>query len=116
MNCFPAQKREIGLMGISLGGSPATNLAVKHNSKALALISSVDSIREEIKSNLKVHEVIISREINWQCIRVYSSKANQMNQSPKGYMWSAIHVALLCLAVCLIKGKQGSSPEGNKVL
>ena len=59
-----AQKREIGLMGISLGGSPATNLAVKHNSKALALISSVDSISEEIKSNLKVLGVAIGQETN----------------------------------------------------
>ena len=48
------QKWEVVPMGISLGGSIATNLAVKHNSTALALISSVDSIREEIKANLKV--------------------------------------------------------------
>ena len=41
-------------MGVSLGGSIATNLAVEHNSKALALISSVDSIKEEIMANLKV--------------------------------------------------------------
>ena len=35
------------------------------------------------------------------------------NQSHKGNMWSAIPVALQCLAVCLSKGKQGSGPEGH---
>ena len=31
-------------------------------------------------------------------------------------MWSAIPVALLCMIVNLCKGKQGSSPEWDKVL
>ena len=39
-----------------------------------------------------------------------------INRSPKGNMWSAIPVALLCMIVNLSEGKQGSSPEGDKVL
>ena len=38
------------------------------------------------------------------------------NRSPKGNMWSAIPVALLCMIVNCSKGKQGSNPEGDKVL
>ena len=33
-------------------------------------------------------------------------------RSPKGNMWSAIPVALLCMIVNWSKGKQGSGPEG----
>ena len=38
------------------------------------------------------------------------------SRSPKGDMWSAIPVALLCMIVNWSKGKQGSGPEGDKVL
>ena len=38
------------------------------------------------------------------------------NRSPKGNMWSAIPVALLCMIVNWSEGKQGSGPEGNEVL
>ena len=38
------------------------------------------------------------------------------NRSPKGHMWSAIRVALLCMIVYLSEGKQGSGPEGDEVL
>ena len=38
------------------------------------------------------------------------------NRSPKGNMWSAIPVALLCLIVNWSEGKQGSAPEGDEVL
>ena len=38
------------------------------------------------------------------------------NQSPKGNMWSAIPVALLCMLVIEGDGKQGSGPEGDDVL
>ena len=38
------------------------------------------------------------------------------NRSPKGIMWSAIPVALLCMIVNLCEGKQGSGPEGDEVL
>ena len=38
------------------------------------------------------------------------------NRSPKGNMWSAIPVALLCMIVNLSEGKQGSGPEGDEVL
>ena len=41
---------------------------------------------------------------------------NNPNRSPKGNMWSAIPVALLCMIVNLCEGKQGSGPEGDKVL
>ena len=37
-------------------------------------------------------------------------------RSPKGNMWSAIPVALLCMIVNWSEGKQGSSLEGDKVL
>ena len=38
------------------------------------------------------------------------------NRSPKGNIWSAIPVALLCTIVKWSKRKQGSGPEGDKVL
>ena len=38
------------------------------------------------------------------------------NRSPKGNMWSAKPVALLCMIVNLCEGKQGSGPEGDEVL
>ena len=38
------------------------------------------------------------------------------NRSPKGNMWSAIPVALLCMIVNLSERKQGSGPEGDEVL
>ena len=37
------------------------------------------------------------------------------NRSPKGNMWSAIPVALLCMIVKWSEGKQGSGPIGDKV-
>ena len=41
---------------------------------------------------------------------------NEINRSPRGNMWSAIPVALLCLIVNWSEGKQGSGPEGDDVL
>ena len=38
------------------------------------------------------------------------------NRSPKGNIWSAIPVALLCMIVKLSERKQGSGPEGDEVL
>ena len=38
------------------------------------------------------------------------------NRSPKGNMWSAIPVALLCMIVNWSERKQGSGPKGDKVL
>ena len=43
-------------------------------------------------------------------------KKKKKNRSPKGNMWSAIPVALLCLIVNWSEGKQGSGPEGDDVL
>ena len=40
----------------------------------------------------------------------------EKNRSPKGNMWSAIPVALLCMIVNWSERKQGSSPEGDEVL
>ena len=40
----------------------------------------------------------------------------RVNQSPKGNMWSAIPVALLCMIVNWSERKQGSGPEGDEVL
>ena len=37
------------------------------------------------------------------------------NRSPKGKMWSAIPVGLLCMVVNWNE-RQGSGPEGDKVL
>ena len=42
--------------------------------------------------------------------------SDQLNQSPKGNMWSIIPIALLCMIVNLREGKQGSSPKGDEVL
>ena len=39
-----------------------------------------------------------------------------LNQSPKGNMWSVIPVALLCMIVNVSERKQGSGPEGDEVL
>ena len=36
-------------------------------------------------------------------------------QSPKGNMWSAIPVALLCMLVIVSDGLQGSGPKGYDV-
>ena len=38
------------------------------------------------------------------------------NRSPKGHMWSAIRVALLCMIVNWSERKQGSGPEEDEVL
>ena len=38
------------------------------------------------------------------------------NRSPKGNMWSAIPVALLCMILNWSERKQGSGPKGDKVL
>ena len=43
-------------------------------------------------------------------------RAERVNRSPKGNMWSAIPVALLCLVVNQSERKQGSGPIGDKVL
>ena len=43
-------------------------------------------------------------------------KGEEKNRSPKGNMWSAIPVALLCMIVNLCEGKQGSGPKGDEVL
>ena len=39
-----------------------------------------------------------------------------INRSPKGKMWSAIPVALLCMIVNSSERKQGSGPKGDEVL
>ena len=39
-----------------------------------------------------------------------------LNQSPKCNMWSEIPVALLCMIKNSSERKQGSGPEGDKVL
>ena len=42
-------------------------------------------------------------------------KKAENNRSPKGNMWSATPVALLCMVVNQNK-RQGSGPKGDKVL
>ena len=37
------------------------------------------------------------------------------NRSPKGNMWSAIPIALLCMVVNWNERKQGSGPKSDKV-
>ena len=41
---------------------------------------------------------------------------SKINRSPKGNMWSAIPIALLCMIVKWSERKQGSGPEGDEVL
>ena len=43
-------------------------------------------------------------------------KKKKKNRSPKGNMWSAIPVVLLCIIVKWSERKQGSGLEGNEVL
>ena len=43
-------------------------------------------------------------------------KEEEKIRSPKGNMWSAIPVALLCMILNLNESKQGSGPKGDKVL
>ena len=43
-------------------------------------------------------------------------RVKEKNRSPKGSMWSAITVALLCMIVKLSERKQGSGPKGDNVL
>ena len=43
-------------------------------------------------------------------------KKYKINQLPKGNMWSAIPVALLCTIVNRSERKQGSGPGGDEVL
>ena len=40
----------------------------------------------------------------------------KLNRSPKGNIWSAIPVALLCMILNWSKRKQGSGPKGDEVL
>ena len=48
--------------------------------------------------------------------RIFHTLENNMNRSPKGNMWSAIPVALLCMIVNWSKGWLGRGPEGDEVL
>ena len=48
--------------------------------------------------------------------QIHEKTFTHYNRSPKGNMWSAIPVALLCMIVNLCEGKQGSGPEGDEVL
>ena len=60
------------------------------------------------------------RKVRW--MRMMMKKLRWMrsgfrtNGSPKGNMWSAIPVALLCMVVNWNERKQGSGPEGDEVL
>ena len=49
-------------------------------------------------------------------LRGESLTKKSLNRSPKGNMWSAIPVALLCMIVNWSERKQGSGPEGDEVL
>ena len=40
----------------------------------------------------------------------------RLNRSPKGNMWSAIPIVLLCMIVNWSERKQGSGPQGDEVL
>ena len=44
------------------------------------------------------------------------AEEEKKNRSPKGNMWSAIPVALLCVIVNWSDRKQGNGPKGDKVL
>ena len=48
--------------------------------------------------------------------RTSSTMTMTKNKSPRGIMWSAIPVALLCMIVNQSERKQGSGPEGDEVL
>ena len=44
------------------------------------------------------------------------NNGGKRNRSPKGNMWSAIPIALLCVIVKWSERKQGSGPKGDEVL
>ena len=52
----------------------------------------------------------------WILISDLRELISGMNQSPKGNMWSVIPIALLCMVVNWSERKQGSRPEGDRVL
>ena len=67
--------------------------------------------------------IIVSVKLVFNCKYVHSSFVvifpfcgGGNNRSPKGNMWSAIPVALLCMIVNCSERKQGSGPEGDDVL
>ena len=54
--------------------------------------------------------------LEWFVAYIEGKQGSSPNRSPKGNMWSAIPVALLCMTVNLSEGKQGSGPKGDEVL
>ena len=63
--------------------------------------------KKNSRSNFKSNTDITFK---FQC-----NKATRMNRSPKGNMWSAMPVALLCMILTVSEGEQGSGPKGDKV-
>ena len=49
-------------------------------------------------------------------VTYFESGRHIANRSPKGNMWSAIPVALICMIVKWSERKQGSGLEGDEVL
>ena len=65
-----------------------------------------DSLRKILGDSLEVYPTV----------RAFLYGIILFNQSPKGNMWSAIPVALLCMLVIVGDGWQGSDPKGDNVL
>ena len=57
-----------------------------------------------------------SRATSFEALLTFIPDTTNKNRSPKGNMWSAIPVALLCMIVNWSERKQGSGPEGDEVL
>ena len=58
---------------------------------------------------------ICASRLEYELRRGWTEKEKE-NRSPKGNMWSAIPIALLCMIVIWSEGKQGSGPKGDEVL
>ena len=70
--------------------------------------------KEEEKEKITLCESIGHLPLRGCCPK--RRRGERENQSPKGNMWSAIPIALLCMIVDWSERKQGSGPEGDKVL
>ena len=69
--------------------------------------------KEEKEKVSHMCESIGHRPLRGRCPK---SRVRYIYRSPKGNMWSAIPVALLCMVVNRSEWKQGSGPEGDEVL
>ena len=86
-----------------------TNGRTNGRTKVPLCSTGLRPLRGRCPKRLTMH---LGRSIN----AVNARKCQKDNSSPKGNMWSAIPVALLCMIVKWSERKQGSGPKGDEVL